>query len=126
MINIKMEVMEKVLWELMEIANEAETIFCSSQRIQKGIGVYPVAQKVKSAAFKDVKLKIQKNHYGEYRTANATGKIQWRAEYIVKTIAKIIELLKQCKDYECEYNALSSELAERLDYFKTQHPIHLV
>lgn len=118
----------KVLSELNNIAVDAEVIFNSSQRIQKGIGVYPISKKLRSTTprFEDIKLKVKKEHQGEYLTANATAKIQWRAEYIVLTIAKIIELLQSGEGDEAEHASLPESLAEQIKYFKTQHPIHLV
>lgn len=129
MSDIQMELAkEEALSELRQIAVEAVTIFHSSQRIQKGIGVYPIAKKLRSrvSRLEDVKLKIKKEHQGEYVTANATGKIQWRAEYILLAVTKIIELLELENNHDSQYISVSQQLAEQIKYFKTQHPIHLV
>lgn len=77
------------------ITTEVCTIFWSNITIQKGIGVHPIAKKLQSKIrpLEDIKLKIKKEHQGEYLTANATGKIQWRAEYILLELHKLSKLL---------------------------------
>jgi hypothetical protein len=116
---------DEVLLELKSIAREAFTTFYASQQIQKGIGVYPIVKKLHRKAnsteprLEDIKLKINKKPNQEYLTANATGKIQWRAEFIIEAILKIMKKLELDSD-----GSHISSLESDIKHLQTKDPIH--